>query len=247
MSGPRVRLWAAGLAVVLIVAIAPLWADVATPRPRWTTVQMAAEEVNITLGDESVKVDAVFDMHNTGATATVRMGYPVGILETELKDFAVLVDKKPVANVQTQEGSATPSPRGRGGRGRRTPGVAAEAYRFAGPYKEWKVFDIPFGADQKRTVRVTYSVEPARVTDSEHGPLCAYSYTLRTGATWKGKIAKATIRVKLDGVAPQRLVRVLPSGCQRTNGGSTLTWTMKDFKPTEDIQITYRPSGLAAK
>jgi len=246
MSGPRTHLWIAALAAVLTVAVAPLWADVATPRPRWTTVEMAAEEVNITLGDDSVKVDAVFEMHNTAAAATVRMGYPVGILEEELKGFAVLVDKKPVANVKTQEGTGTASLRGRGRR-RRTPGVAAEPYRFAGPYKEWKVFDIPFAAGQTRTVRVTYSVAPARVTDSKHGALCAYSYTLRTGATWKGKIAKATIRVKLDGVAPERLVRVLPSGCRRTNGGTTLTWTMRDFKPTEDIQIAFRAGGLAAK
>lgn len=238
--------WAA--VALLAVVAAPLWADVATPRPSWTAVQMVSEEVNVALGGQRVAVDAVFHMHNTGAAATVRMGYPLGVAETELKDFAVSVDGKPFPGVHTEaKPSGTPAGPGPRMGGRRIGGPAQETYRFQGPYKEWKVFDVPFAADEKKTVRVTYWVEPTQVKDADKGTLLFYSYTLKTGATWKGKIQQAVVRIKLDDVTPSRLVRVVPIGGRRTNGGKTLTWTFKDFKPTDNIEITYRPSALAAR
>ena len=119
-------------------------------------------------------------------------------------------------------------------------GPAAGPYRFSGPYHQWKVFDVPFGANEQKTIRVTYWVAPARITDAERGSLLFYSYTLRTGATWKGTIGQATIRVKLDGVSPDRLVRVTPIGSQRAEAGRVITWTLRDFKPADDIEIAYR-------
>jgi hypothetical protein len=95
-------------------------------------------------------------------------------------------------------------------------------------------------------VRVTYWVGPAQVKDAQAGTLLTYSYTMKTGATWKGKIDEAKLTVKLSGVAPDRLVRVLPNGCQKTNGGAVLTWTLKDFKPTDNIEVTFRPGAVAA-
>ena len=111
----------AGLA---LVAAGVAWADVATPRPKWTTVRMAAEQVNITLGDAKVQVDATFEMQNLGAAATVQMGYPVGQFETALNAFAVTVDKQPVSGVRSQAGGSTPT-MGRGGFGGGKPGAPA--------------------------------------------------------------------------------------------------------------------------
>lgn len=240
--------------VGLLGAVA--WADVATPRPKWTTLRMASEEVTIALGEQKVQVDAVFQMENTGPATTAVLGYPLGVLETALNDFAVTVDGQPVKSVRSQQAGAAAGPghpglvRGGGGGGIRPGGgpggVANESYRFDGPYKEWKVFDVPFGANEKKTVRVTYWVAPAKVQDAAQGALLHYTYTMKTGATWKGKIDEAKIRVKLDGVAPDRLVRVGPAGCQRTDGGKALSWTMKDFKPTDNIEITFRPASAAA-
>ena len=251
----RVKALVAVLALV-VVGAAVAWADVATPRPQWTTVRMAAEEVNITVGEQRIQVDATFQMQNTGAASTVRMGYPLGLFETELRDFAVFVDGQAFSGVQTEE-----NPGGSGGQRMMPPGMgpgrgggvgggapagpAAEPCRFSGPYRQWKVFDVPFAAEARKTIRVTYWVAPARLTDAERGSLLFYSYTLRTGATWKGKIDQATIRVRLDGVSPDRLVRVSPVGSQPAEGGRVLTWTMRDFKPTDDIEIAYRPATPA--
>ncbi|HUT36560.1 MAG TPA: DUF4424 family protein [Planctomycetota bacterium] len=242
----RTRLACAATALALAASTA-LWADVATPRPQWTTVRMEAEEVNITLGEQKVQVDAVFHMHNQGAASTVAMGYPLGAFETALNDFAVTAGGQPVKAIRTQAGGAQSGP-GRGGMvirggGGKPGGVANEPYRFEGPYKEWKVFDVPFAADEKKVVRVTYWVEPAKVKDAQAGTLLTYSYTMKTGATWKGKIDEAKISVKLSGIAASRLVRVLPAGSQRSASGTTLAWTLKDFKPTENIEITFRPTA----
>ena len=235
--------------VIVLAAIAYVAAclsvvlgDVATPRPQWTTVRLDSETVRITLGEKRVRVVATFQMYNEGKASPVRMGYPLGVFETALNDFTVSVDGKPVAAVRTQAGS--PAARRPMMRGRRKPGgPAAEPYRFQGPYKQWKVWDVAMDAKGTTTVKVTYWVQPAKVADADKNALLHYTYTLRTGATWKGKISSADITVKLDDVAPGALVRVVPVGAKKSNGGKTFTWAMRNFKPTDDIEITYKPSG----
>ncbi len=240
------------VAAVLALAGTAVWADVATPRPQWTTVRMASEEVVITLGEQKVQVEATFQMQNLGQAAVVAMGYPLGAFETALNDFAVSVNGEPLKAIRSQSGGAPAGGLMRGGGqggfgGGGVPGGAAsEPYRFEGPYKEWKVFDVPFAANEKKAVRVTYWVEPAKVKDAEAGALLTYSYTMKTGATWKGKIDEAKISVKLSGIAAGRVVRTLPAGCQKSSTGTTLSWTMKDFKPTENIEITFRPAAATA-
>ena len=244
------------VAVILAFACTALRADLATPRPQWTTVRMASEEVVITLGEQKVQVDATFQMHNLGQASVVAMGYPLGAFETALNDFAVTVNGEALKAVRTQTGGAPAGGLMRGGigggaAGGRMPGGAPggagnEPYRFEGPYKEWKVFDVPFAADEKKAIRVTYWVEPARVKDAEAGALLTYSYTMKTGATWKGKIDEAKIAIKLGGIAPSRIVRVLPAGYAKTNSGAALIWTLKDLKPTENIEITFRPAASTA-
>ena len=243
-------------AVALLAVAGPVLGDVATPRPKWTAVRMLAEDVQIAIGADRVRVDATFTMHNTGAAATVRMGYPLGEFEQTLQDFAATVDGKPIEGVQTQEsGQKAPRgglmPRGGGGGGMRAggggaKGVAAEPYRFEGPYKEWKVFDVAFGADEKKTVRVRYWVAPAQVTDQKAGSMLFYCYTLKTGATWKGTIGEATLTVALDDPKCQ-LVRVVPGGYHKDAKGKRLVWRMKDFEPASNIEIAFRPPALAAK
>ena len=230
--------------VALAVVAGTVRADVATPRPKWTTVQMAAETVQIALGSQRVQVDATFTMHNTGAASTVRMGYPLGEFEQALNDLAVTVDGQTVKGIQTQAGTQSAAP-GRRPRGRAPRGVAAEPYRFEGPYKEWKVFDVPFGANEKKAVRVRYWVAPAQVTDKEKGRLLFYGYTLKTGATWKGTIGEATITVALDD-AKCDLIRVVPGGYKKSTDGKKLVWQMKDFEPADNIEITFRPQESVA-
>jgi hypothetical protein len=241
----RKQVLAGAVVVAALVATAGLsmvWADVATPRPRWTMVRMESETVSITLGEKRVGVEAVFTMYNEGKTGPVRMGYPLGLFETELHDFAVAVNDQAVQSIRTEEGKpADESPMGR----MRGGNEADESYRFEGPYKQWKVWDVDMEANAPRTVKVTYWVEPAALKDAEKGDLLHYSYTLKTGATWKGKINLATIKVTLDGVAPQNIVRQVPVGAVASAEGKVLTWTLRQFKPTEDVALTFRPATAA--
>jgi hypothetical protein len=229
--------------VVLGLFCSLVCADVATPRPQWTKVRMASEEVTITLSETKVKVEAVFNMHNTGEASKVRFGYPLGLFEKKLNDFKVFVGDEQVTDVKTQKQTEKKRPSmmiGRGGKQKNS--VQAEPYRFGGPYKEWKVFDVAFSSDEKKVVKVTYWVEPASLKDEEKGDVLFYSYILKTGATWKGKIDTAVLKVKLDGVSPKKIVQALPKGAVKSKNGTVLTWMLKDIKPDKDIEITFKPS-----
>jgi len=246
MVGRRRRIAATVVAVSCLLTMASaVLADVATPRPQWTKVQLKSETVNIKLGEDRVDVEATFHMYNEGKSGKVRMGYPLGVFEEKLNDFKVFVGGKELKNVKTQSkvtGSGRPMPYGRRPRGAPKDTAAAEPYRFDGPYKEWKVFDVSMGGTERTTVKVTYWVKPAKIVGAEKRPLLHYTYTLRTGATWKGKIEQAVIAVKLDGVDRKRIVRKVPVGSVADKTGKTLTWTMRDFKPVDNIEITYRPA-----
>lgn len=238
------------LAVLIVSAsawlAAPLLADVSIPREKWTNVSMVSEEVNVALSEQRVEVSAVFQMHNQGAAETLTVGYPLGEMETALNDFKFFVDDKELANVKTVAQAALnakdkfgdllaePS----------SPVKTPEKYRFAGPYKEWKVVEVPMAADEKKTFKVIYWVAPARVKTSEKADVLHYVYTLKTGAVWKGKIAEAIVRVKLQDIKPERILKTSPQA-SRADNGATLTWTFKDFKPTENVEVTFTPTTPA--
>jgi hypothetical protein len=231
------------LAVVLTFGaalVSSLRADIATPRPQWTTVQMESEVVDISLGQDRVQVRATFHMVNHGADGDVAVGYPLGIFEESLNEFAVTIDGQAIKNVRTEAGRgdsdlpASMRPQGAAG---------AEAYRFDGPYKQWKICSVPMKAGGKHIVTVSYWVKPAVVKDAEKGTLSFYTYILRTGATWQGKINEAIVHVALDGVLPASIVSTSPAGQQTSPGKDVLTWAFHDFKPTENIEIVYRPSA----
>ena len=246
------------VAVVALVAtvvaggiVSVLQADIATPRPRWTKVRMVSEDVQIKLSAKRVRVEATFHMYSEGNKGEqVVMGYPLGTFEKKLHDFTVSVDGVAIKKVRTQTNPAASSgrkygrpgaPRRRGSQG----GAGAEAYRFAGPYKQWKVFNVSMDGDGPKVVKVSYWVEPAKIVDAKGRNLLHYTYTLRTGATWKGTIGEAAITVALDGVKPAGIVRRTPVGCKVSKDGKALSWTLRDFKPTDNIEITYVPEDVS--
>jgi len=227
-------------AVCLTAVIIPIAkADIASPRAQWTTVRMESETVDIVLGEARVAVTAVFRMHNAGKAASIPIGYPLGVMEKSLNDFKVFVDGQEVNNVRVEGEGGGKAQRGKGGFG----GEGGDAYRFEGPYKEWKVFDVSMAENEKKTIKVTYWVQPAQVKTAEKADVLHYVYTLKTGATWKGKIDEAVIRVKLGEVKPGSIVQTTPGGSQKADAGATMVWTFKDFKPAEDIEITFKPAA----
>jgi hypothetical protein len=214
-------------------------ADLASPRPQWTTVRMESETVDITLSEKRVEVTAVFHFCNNGKAAAIPMGYPLGVLETSLNDFKVFVEDKEVKDVRTQDKQAENSPR--------FEQSDSNAYRFEGPYKQWKVIDVQMGENEKKTVKVTYWVEPAKVKTAEIADASHYVYTLLTGATWKGKIDEAVVRVKLKDVKPAQVLQATPGRFEKSDNGATYTWTFKDFKPSENVEITFKPNTETAQ
>ena len=231
---------------VLVTAVAActllVQGDVATPRPRWTKVCMVSEVVNIKLGQKKVYVEALFNMHNTGTDSNVRFGYPLGLFEEKLNDFKVFVEDKELTGIKTEKKKDDKQNHPALSRGKkRGKNVQAEPYRFSGPYKEWKLFDVPFKADEKKKIKITYWVKPAQIKDKEKSEHQFYSYTLVTGATWKGTIKKAVINLKLDGVLESNLVKLSPAKYKKKDG--IITWTMKEFKPTENIEVLFKSTA----
>jgi hypothetical protein len=215
-------------------------ADMASPRAQWTTVRMESETVDVVLGEKRVEVTAVFHFRNNGPAAAVPMGYPLGVLESALNEFKVFVDDKEIKNIRTMDKKAqqpADDPEE----------VDSNAYRFEGPYKQWKVVDVQMGENEKKIVKVTYWVAPAKVKTAEIQNVSHYAYTLLTGATWKGKIDEAIVRVKLKDIKPANVVQATPGKYEKSADSMTYTWTFKDFKPSENVELTFKTNAEAAE
>jgi len=239
------KLMAAG--AVMIVAAAGVWADIASPREQWETVRMDSETVRVTLTASEVVVNATFVMTNTGEASEVVVGYPRGPLEAELEDFKASVDGKAIKDVADGPEKKAGSAGVKGGR--RGPAYGG-SYKFAGDYAGWKVFKVPFAEGQTRTVVVSYRTKPTPVKVKDQGDALFYSYIMRTGATWKGKIGEADIAIEIAPFA-REILAVSPKPTEmveaRTDPPHTsVRWRMKDFEPDSNIEITIRvprPAG----
>ena len=231
---------AKGLSAILLAGglCSAAWADVASPGlwrfwrkgrplPESTTgVSMESETVHVTLAEKKARVEAVFRMYNTGSPTKEPMSYPVGRYETVLNDFAVSLDSETVAaeDIRDQDRER----------------VGSFGYKF---------WTVPMSAQQRRTIKVTYWVAPRFVSEGINkidNEYLAYEYTMITGATWKGNIQKATILLRLDDVTPDRVLARSPEGYKTTQDGKVTSWTMRDFKPTENIEIRFRPAPPSA-
>ncbi|GAH40016.1 unnamed protein product [marine sediment metagenome] len=191
-----------------------------------------------------MSVEGTFRLQNRKDAVTAVVGYPRGMLEKSLDDFKVTVDGKPV-EVNSQAGGRAKGPRMMRP-AKREPGKPVKsAYQFDGPYPEWKTFNVKFAAKGQRELVVTYDVKPAELETVDNGKVLAYIYTMKTGATWKENIEKAVIEVRLNGISAADLLTVTPK--KYTRKGDLLTWAFKDFKPTQDIEITFRPSKTQAR
>ncbi|HUW55239.1 MAG TPA: hypothetical protein VMZ92_01255 [Planctomycetota bacterium] len=233
---------------VLLLVHGVLRADVAMPRDKWTHVRMVSEHVKIILSPSKVTVEGTYVLKNEREAVTAVVGYPRGVLEKSLDDFTVTADGERLT-VGSQEGEKAGGPPRLREPEKPEPGKPVKAaYQFAGPYPEWKTFDVKFDAKQERKLVVKYHVTPAELKTADNGRLLAYVYTLKTGATWLGKIDKAVIEMDLDGLSLADLVSVTPKQAARVDGSRTpLLWVFKDFKPTQDIEVTFRAPEAQAK
>jgi len=227
-----------------------LLADSGTPRSKWTKVQMQSETVDITLSESKVIVKAFFTMKNHGKTRNVLMGYPLGEFEQKLNDFQVSVPEtgKKINSKAVKMEEFTKKMWAR-----LNLGVDAEEidhvlgpdglnkysnYKFEGPYKLWHVFSIPIKSGETVSFEVNYWVKTSQVK-TKNADLLHYMYTLVTGATWKGLIEQALVKVKLQ-IPKQQIISCTPAGYV-WKGNNMITWKFKNFKPNENINIIFRP------
>ncbi len=194
-------------------------------------VEMAAEEVTLTLSPDRLQVEAVFHMRNPSDTdVTLQVGFPIGYYQDALRDFVVSRDgKRPDMAVVDRRTRET------------VPGLPHKAV-----HDYWVVWDAIYPAGQTVTETVRYWT-PA---DWWAG------YILHTGAGWAGKIGKAEVTLRLDGgLTPGHLRNFRPKGFRLSAGaegappGSFATWTFEDLEPTgkDDIGIGFDPKHTLAE
>jgi hypothetical protein len=199
-----------------------------------TAVEMSAETVRIWLQEDTARVEASFVLRNTGAEKEVlEVGFPTaaqpknyrwnsreGMQVTEwgpssIMNFTATVDGQAVK----------PAPK---------TGTDKNAYQG------WMCWAMSFDGNQKRDVKVAYTVNSRDDNYSE--PSCLLNrqvtYILKTGAGWKGNIGEATIILDLGGMTSDNILRTAPDPTEK--GTSTWTWTIKDFEPNADILVQYR-------
>lgn len=148
-------------------------------------IVMQEEVVNITLSRKGAKVECVYVFHNTSSAQTVVMGFP-GILgeeESPVKKFKAYVNGKPV-KVEKKE-------------------ISEEGDNQT--YRIWYTHKVSFKAGETKVVKNTflspYSGVPVGTLPgtNESFVINYFEYILETGNTWKGKIGKVKINVKVTG------------------------------------------------
>jgi hypothetical protein len=103
-------------------------------------------------------------------------------------------------------------------------------------YTYWHVKSVPFAAGQTRTVVDQYTSGLGGVSDGTR----FFSYVLRTGKSWKGRIGEAMINV--DTSALPSYYSVAPKGpAGHKSRGHRITWVLRDFEPEENVTVNLQP------
>jgi hypothetical protein len=242
----RNRLIAVGFLVALLAWVlqavvqadnAPMWEspEGLTPGIPNSRVQMAGETVSIAVHENAdgvvADVAADFDMLNPGPDTQMLVGFPNmawDALFANNRDATYSpVTFQAIQNFRASSalGQYAPAQRKVGG---------------SGPFKDssWFVWNMLYPGGKPLRVQVTYQQQllSLRMYTSDFPAPSAIpvSYVLRTGALWDGPIGSAVITIFAPdggGVIP-----VLPA---TQNADGQLTWSMTNFKPTEDIEAVY--------
>ncbi len=194
------------------------------PMDSHPSIRMVREKVDARIGRDDVKVRCEFVFKNEGPATTVKMGFPEWswgdsarpIVTTEFKSFKSWVDGKPVGT------KLIPSAKGQ-----------------SMEYEAWHVKDVRFGANQTRTV----VDECISSLGGDSMGASFFSYVLRTGKSWKGKIGKAVVTVDASGV--DSFYKIMPSHDKGyVQKGSTIVWSARDFEPSDNIHVHMEPWKL---
>jgi hypothetical protein len=206
---------------------APMWESPVglAPGAPGSRVQMSAEDVHIQVREKDdlvfASVVANFDMLSPGQNSQLLVGFPGFASEAIPSDI-----QQPFSPVMFQPSSIT-NFRASSSLGQYTASVRKVN---VGAYSQtdWFVWSMLFPASEPLRVQVAYDQQ----LDGQGG-WAPVSYVLRTGALWNGPIRLATITMTAESGG---LIGGIPAP-QSAEGG--LTWSMSNFKPTQDIDATY--------
>jgi hypothetical protein len=116
------------------------------------------------------------------------------------------------------------------------PGSAAPGEDLGGIERLFR-WEVPFAAEEIRTVRLEYSIGDSR---TDRGEPLLFFY-LNPGSLWDGEAAKVTVTVDLGTVDPEDLI----PGWLRPRGGriygSQVIWRRRAGDEVADIALAYRP------
>ncbi|MCE5200498.1 MAG: hypothetical protein ABFD54_14035 [Armatimonadota bacterium] len=195
-------------------------------KPEHSSIRMIREQVNAQVlrsWRTPPRVRCEFVFKNEGKATTVKMGFPemsAGELApipdknvTALDGYLSWVDGKPVKT------RIVPS-RNNGDQN----------------YQAWHIKDVSFAAGQTRTIVDSYSGGMGGDVDGNRW----FNYILKTGASWKGPIGKAAIKVNIkDMLHTYKIDRIEPQGYKKNDG--IVSWTLTNIEPKQNISIAFSP------
>lgn len=232
-------------ALLLLALVLPARADIG-PKPRSEApgleatgdmkgieVEMASEDVSLLLGRaerdawvDRLHVEATFEMRNTGGEAAFEEGFPIGPVKN-MKGFEAEIDgvKVEAKLVDRYEGKVVAVTE-----------AQADEYDESGRHDYWYVWDAKYPAGATRIHKVRYELELFGFSEYRGA-----SYTLSTGARWKGPIGKATVTFRCE--APLTLGHVRSAHPLRGGGRreDAIAWTFENIEPgtEDDIDVRY--------
>jgi hypothetical protein len=116
------------------------------------------------------------------------------------------------------------------------PGSAAPGQDLGGIERLYR-WEVPFSAEEIRTVRLSYSIGDSR---TDRGEPLLFFY-LKPGALWDGEAAKVTASVDLGSVDREDLIPawLRPSGYRVY--GSQVIWRRSAGDAVADLALAFRP------
>ena len=221
------------------------------------SISMASETVDMVVHYDHVDTDCSFTFKNAGPACTVRMGFP------DFGMWAYAYEKKKPKSIFQRYQSFVDQQR-----------VSTHLILGANLGEQWQVKMVSFSANATHVVREVYRTETGGIAGPKMATLAA-SYLLHTGASWKGPIGEAKIRITLAGdcdlpVKPdiraadrlhefsqaatrsqiEKIGGVLVSGPIGAQvDGRTITFDCHNLKPTQkdDILVLFRASESVLK
>lgn len=101
----------------------------------------------------------------------------------------------------------------------------------------WYVWNIHFGKNEKKQVKVVYSLPSGQGYGANYR---YFKYILETGSGWYGTIGEAKIELKFHDIEFETLEEILPSGYLADRESKTIEWAFCNFEPAKDDDIYVR-------